>query len=529
MAIGSLVQNVPTSGQAASTGQTEIVSIKAALVSSFPAFVSAGGADVCTLTGPQIDALSSGKQPLDATLTALAGLNTTAGLVEQTGTDAFTKRLIGVTNSTDIPTRALADARYAQLGGSTMTGVTLLPDGTKAAPAVGFSSDNDVGIYKATATDGLGLACNVIEQGSSASDTAVDYRFLDGSGKIVWTLRRRSNANGNIFELFRSVDNASLIRTSQTNSISFGYPADGFAGTVQFPAAPTVGGNALASTVSPTFTGTVDMSGATVTVPTIAGTADSDTSAASTAFVQAVAALKANLAGPTFTGVVDMATATSVSVPTIAGTADSDTSAASTAFVQAVAALKANLVSPSFTGTSNFTGAVVLPASTTIGSVDNTELGYLNGVTSNIQTQFTNLGLLQAGHAVIKGTTVTAPVSGVLGALTAFSVGNENGSHFTTSTAAGTMTVVNSGWYEISVTAKITSSTSQYVEISLGVNGAVDTYLALEHNISASQTRSFSGTTQMSLTATQVLSILAFYVGASITPESAILCARRIY
>jgi hypothetical protein len=42
---------------------------------------------------------------------------------------------------------------------------------------------------------------------------------------------------------------------------------------------------------------------------------------------------------------------------------------------------KANINSPTFTGT------VVLPSATSIGSVDSTELGYLNGVTSAVQTQ----------------------------------------------------------------------------------------------------------------------------------------------
>lgn len=56
-------------------------------------------------------------------------------------------------------------------------------------------------------------------------------------------------------------------------------------------------------------------------------------------------------------------------------------------------ALKAPLASPTFTGT------VVLPSGTSIGNVDSTELGYLDGVTSAIQTQLNGKSSTSHDHS----------------------------------------------------------------------------------------------------------------------------------
>jgi hypothetical protein len=117
--------------------------------------------------------------------------------------------------------------------------------------------------------------------------------------------------------------------------------------------------------------------------------------------------VKANLAGPTFTGTVVLPTTTSV------GDVSSDeigylngvTSAIQTQIdaklgSATAAGIYAPLNDPTFGGT------VSLPGTTSIGDVSSTELGYLDGVTSSIQTQVNS-------KAPSADPTFTGTVSGV--------------------------------------------------------------------------------------------------------------------
>ena len=97
----------------------------------------------------------------------------------------------------------------------------------------------------------------------------------------------------------------------------------------------------------------------------------------------------APLASPTFTGTVVLPSTTSIGSvsSTEIGYLDGVTSA-----VQTQLNAKAPSADPTFTGT------VVLPSTTSIGSVSATELGYVDGVTSSIQTQFANQTSALAAH-----------------------------------------------------------------------------------------------------------------------------------
>lgn len=195
------------------------------------------GTDASGVKGWKADPVGGGGtyQPLDATLTALAGLNFSTGVVYQTGEDSFEKRLIGSTAGTiaagdhthaDLtPTARQIATQYSLTGGGDLTANrTLNLVGDVASPGVDKVYATDAsgvrtwrdGIFSTTIPTGLSSVSNIVALRAVASPA-------DGAAVFVRYHTATDDLGGGLFHF-----DASLTQTRMVNSVTISSGGSGY-------------------------------------------------------------------------------------------------------------------------------------------------------------------------------------------------------------------------------------------------------------------------------------------------------------
>ncbi len=352
------------------------------------------------------------------------------GVVRLAKTDAIVFR--NNANNADLPFGIDSSDRltYNSVVIATSGGVIELPNGTGSAPSLTFASDTGTGLYRKSAGS-VGFSMSGTEyffmnstaftgNGMNLGTAAVPFLNINMIGQLINTNTSNQIVLGttNTATISSTAPSASRVYTIPDPGASASFVmtqgAQTIVGALTLTAAPVL--SALTATTVPYLNASKVLTSSAVT-PTQLGFLDATSS------IQTQLNLLAPLASPTFTGTITTPLTASFAVVSNASSqlGVSTTTLTELSYVHGVTSaiqtqmdLKAAKASPTFTGT------VVVPTPFTLGAISvtatGTELNYVAGVTSAIQTQ---LNLLSPLASPTFTGTITAAIANFSGKLSA--------------------------------------------------------------------------------------------------------------
>jgi hypothetical protein len=331
---------------------------------------------------------------------------------------------------------------------------------------------------------------------STAQTNAIASANSYTDGQIATEVTNRNNAINSAKSA--AISSAASYTDSQITSLVDGAP--GALNTLSELAAAINNDASYASTLttalatkaskdSPTFTGNVTLP-STVTIGSVSSTELSYIRGVTSA-IQTQLDAKANSFNAALTG--------TPTAPTPAVN-DNSTKVATTAFVIGQGYITASSVASTYApiNGATLTGTVTLPSTTSIGTVTSTQLGYLSGLTSSVQTQID-------AKAPINNPTFTGTVAGITKSMVGLGnvdntsdvnkpISNATQTQLNTKLALTGGTLSGSLYLAADPVQNLEAATKQYVDgIASGVNAHDSVAVATTANLSATYTAGSAG------------------------------------